>query len=136
MPYPITVQADDELALLQYLRSRAEVTALVPGTNIILELPPSPVYPYVLVTRAGGSPIAPDIDDTALQVDSLGTTRGMSKRIALMVRAAILAIANDRVSEAVLCSGAEEIAPQWIPDTIPVPPQPRYTARYRIILHK
>lgn len=136
MAYPIVVQADDELALLQYLRSRSEVTALVAAANIILELPPNPVYPYVLVLRAGGSSVAPDIDDSALQVDVLGPTRGTSKRLALAVRAAILAIANDVVSEAVLSSASEEIAPQWMPDTIPVPPQPRYTARYRIILHK
>ena len=136
MAYPILTQADDELALLQYLRSRTEVTTLVSAANIILDLPPNPVYPYILVLRAGGSQILPDIDDTALQVDVLGPTRGTSKRLALMVRAAILAIANDVVPEGVLCSAIEEIAPQWMPDTIPVPPQPRYTARYRVILHK
>jgi hypothetical protein len=136
MPYPIAAQADDELALLQYLRTITTVTALVPVANVIQELPPSPTYPYVLIQRAGGDQVAPDIDDAAIQVDVLAETRGAAKRLALAVRAAILAIANDQVPEAVLCSAAQEIGPQWLPDTVPTPPQPRYTARYSIILHK
>lgn len=136
MPYPITLQADDELALIQYLRSIPTVTALVPAGNIILELLPSPTYPYVLVQRAGGNALAPDIDDTALQVDALATTRADAKTLGLAVRAAVLAIANDVVTEATLASAAEEIGLQWLPDTVPTPPIPRYTARYRVILHK
>lgn len=136
MSYPVVVQADDELAILQYLRTVSAVTDLAPAANIVLELPTKPVYPFVLVQRAGGDAIAPDIDDAALQVDCLAVKRGDAKRLALTVRAAVLAIANDVVAEAVLSSAAEEIGPQWLPDMVPNPPLPRYTARYRVILHK
>jgi hypothetical protein len=137
MPYPLASLPDDELALIQYLRSISAVTALVPGVRITTELPPSPTYPVVLVQRAGGTVIARAIDDSALQVDVINDAgkRRECKILAQTVRAAVLAIANDQVAEAVLASGFEEIGPQYIPDTIPVPPLPRYTARYRVLLH-
>lgn len=143
MPLPLTQYPDDELALIQYLRTITEVTALVPGTRITTELPPSPTYPVVLVQRAGGVGIWPALDDAALQVDVIAAarsdaapnTRRQCKVLAQTVRAAILAIANDTVAEGVLASGSEEVGPQYLPDTIPNPPLPRYTARYRVITH-
>jgi hypothetical protein len=137
MPYPLAPLPDDELALIQYLRSVSAVTALVPAGRITTELPPNPTYPVVLVSRAGGVTITYGIDDPALQVDvnhSAGNRRAC-KQLAQVVRAAILAIANDVVPEAVLASGSEEVGPQYLPDTIPIPPLPRFTARYRIVMH-
>lgn len=139
MPFPLATFPDDELALIQYLRSVTEVTSLVPGAHITTELPSSPVYPVVLVQRAGGVAVNPrGVDDAALHVDVIADAgqRRACKVLAQTVRAAILAIANDTTSEGVLSSGAEEIGPQWLPDTIPVPPLPRYTARYRVALHR
>jgi hypothetical protein len=137
MPNPIVPMPDDELAVIQYLRTISVVTALVPAANIIQELPPTPAYPYVLIQRAGGQvAVWQAIDEPAIQVDVLATTRGTAKRLMLAVRAAILSIANDVVPEAVLSSAYEEVGPSWLPDTVPVPPQPRYTARYRVLLHK
>ena len=137
MPFPLTQYPDDELALIQYLRTVPEVTALVPGTRITTELPPSPTYPVVLVQRAGGVGIWPALDDAALQVDVVAAAgaRRACKVLAQTVRAAVLAIANDTVAEGVLVSGFEEVGPQYLPDTIPNPPLPRYTARYRVITH-
>jgi len=137
MAFPLASLPDDELALIQYLRTVAQVTALVPGTRITTDLPPNPIYPVILVQRAGGTAIWPALDDSALQVDveAAAGQRRACKQLAQIVRAAILAIANDVVAEAVLASGSEEIGPQWMPDTIPVPPLPRYTARYRVLLH-
>ena len=137
MPFPLTQYPDDELALIQYLRTVPEVTALVPGTRITTELPPSPTYPVVLVQRAGGVGIWPALDDAALQVDVVAAAgaRRACKVLAQTVRAAVLAIANDIVPEGVLASASEEIGPQYLPDTVPVPPLPRYTARYRVITH-
>ncbi len=137
MAFPLASLPDDELALIQYLRSVPEVTALVPAARITLELPPSPTYPVVLVQRAGGQAIWPALDDAALQVDVVNAAGGRRacKVLAQTVRAAILAIANDVTAEAVLASAFEEIGPQYIPDTVPVPPLPRYTARYRVLLH-
>lgn len=136
MPFPLAPLADDELALLQYLRGVPEVTALVPAARITLELPPSPAYPVVLVTRMLGTTLAWGIDEPSVQVDVIGGTREQCKRLTQTVRAAILAIANDRVPEAVLCSAMEETGPTWLPDTVPTPPLPRYVCRFRLIVHR
>ena len=137
MPNPLAMMPDDELATIQYLRTIPEVTALIPGARITTEMPPKPVYPLALVQRAGGQAAVPQgVDEPAQQIDVVGGTKAQCKKAALTIRAAILAIANDVVPEAVLCSAAEELGPQWFPDTVPKPPLPRYTARYSIILHK
>ena len=135
MPYPIVAAPDDELAVIQYLRGLAQVTALVPAASITTELPSSPVYPVVLIQRIGGQMIWPALDEPAVQVDVLGVTKADTKTLTMVVRAAILAIANDIVSAAVLSSAYEEVGPSWLPDTVPVIPIPRYTARYRVLLH-
>lgn len=136
MPFPLTVLPDDELALIQYLRGVTEAVALIPAGRITTEMPPSPVYPLALVQRLGGEGIWPALDEPAIQLDVVGGTKAQCKKAMQTFRAAILAIANDVVAEAVLASAYEEVGPQWLPDTIPVPPVPRYTARYRILLHK
>lgn len=137
MPNPLAVMPDDELAILQYLRAIPEVTALIPGARITTEMPPSPVYPLALVHRAGGQALVPQaVDEPAIQVDVVGGTKAECKKAAQTIGAAILAIANDIVPEAVLSSGSEELGPQWFPDTIPNPPLPRYTARYSVVLHQ
>jgi hypothetical protein len=151
MPYPLTQFPDDELALIQYLRTVAQVTALVDPKRITTELPPAPTYPVVLISRAGGTVIARAIDDSALQVDVVDAAgrRYWCKQLAHVVRSAVLAIANDAIPQTVitvnsqqvtipacvLVSGFEEIGPQYLPDTIPIPPLPRYTARYRVVMH-
>lgn len=136
MPNPVATLPDDELALIQYLGLVPEVTALVPAARITTELPPTPVYPAVLISLVGGVDVARGIGEPAVQVDVVGGTKGQCKRLTLAVKAAILAIANDVVPEGVLSSASEEVGPSWLPDTIPTPPLPRYVARYRIILHK
>ncbi len=136
MPRPLAIAPDDELATLQYLRSIPQLTALVPAANIIEQLPAKPTYPYLLVQRvAGQSTSSPGLDEPVLQLDSLGGKRFDCKRIILTARAALLAIANDTVPAGVLVSAYEEIGPSWLPDTISVPPIPRYTARIRLLLH-
>ncbi|MET4780810.1 hypothetical protein [Glaciihabitans sp. UYNi722] len=137
MSYPITPLPDDELALLQYLRGIPEVTTLIPAARLTTELPPTPVYPVVLISLAGGTALVPRaIGEPAFQVDVVGGTKAQCKKLTLTIAAAILAIANDVVPEAVLVSATEEVGPSWLPDTVPVPPIPRYTARYRVLLHK
>lgn len=137
MPNPIVDMPDDEFALLQYLKARPEVLALIPAAQMRTELPANPTYPMVLITRAGGG--AHDrgsIDEPAIQTDVVGGDKRTCKRIAQRVRAAYLAIANDVVDEAVLVSASEEIGLTWFPDAIPTPPIPRYTMRHRLLLHK
>jgi hypothetical protein len=134
---PITPYIDDELALIQYLRGTVEVTALVPAAQITTELPNEPVWPHVLVQRVGGSALVRlAVDEPVLQVDVLGGTKFACKQLAQTIEAAILAIANDVVGGGVLSSGWEEVGPQWLPDTVPVPPTSRYVARYHVITHQ
>lgn len=137
MPNPLAIMPDDELALLQYVRTIPEVVALIPAARWTTEMPSNPVYPLGLIQRAGGqAAVWQGIDEPALQVDVVGGTKAQCKRAMLTVRAAILAIANDVVPEGVLSSAYEEVGPSWLPDTVPVVPVPRYTARYRIFTHK
>ena len=135
MPNPITPGPDATLALLQYLRLRPELTALIPAAKIVTEIPTNPTYPYILVTLGGGGGIWPALDEPSMQVDTFGGSKALCGQIARMVRACVWAAANDVVPAVVICSGAEEMAPAYIPDTVPTPPLPRYTARYSLLLH-
>lgn len=137
MPNPIVGIPDDELALLQYLKARPELLAWLPAAQMRTELPANPTYPALLVTRAGGP--AHDrayVDEPAIQVDVLAADKRTAKQVTNVARACILAIANDVVAEATLVSASEEVGPAWLPDQVSVPPVPRYTARYRVLLHK
>lgn len=137
MAWPVNVLPDAELAVIQYLRSRTEVTALVPAERITTTLPSQPTYPVVLVQRIGGLAAAwQQIDEPALQVEVVGGSRYQCQQLARTVRACLLAIRNDTVAEATLVSGAEEVAIQWMPDMVVVPPLPRFVARYRVFIHK
>ena len=132
----VYVLPDPVLALVQYLRLRPEVTALLPAVNIRTSLPSTPSWPYVLITAAGGTGIWPGLDDASLQVDSLGGTQDQCSLLARTVRAAIWAIQNDTVPAGVLASGVEELGPQWLPDQVPTIPVSRFVARYRVILQR
>ena len=140
MAYPVFVQPDAILVLLQYLRQRPELTALIAADHIVTEIPSAdathPVtYPYIVIQRGGGRGIWPGLDEPSLQVDSVGGTKALCGQIARTVRACIWAIAGDVVPAGVLASGSDEMPPAYLPDTIPVPPLPRYVARYSIIIH-
>lgn len=135
MANTVYVLPDPILLLIQYLRLRPEVRALVASGNIIDALPKLPTDPYVLITWAGGAGIWPAVADDALQVDAYGGTKEQCSLLARTVRAAIWAINGDVVPAGVLSSAAEELAPQWLPDQIPSPPLSRFVARYRIVTH-
>jgi hypothetical protein len=136
MPAPVNVLPDAELAVIQYLRARSEVTALVPADRITTTLPPKPTYPVVLIQRIGGvAPVWQRLDEPAIQVDVVGGSRYDCHKLARTVRACLMAIRNDTVTEGVLVLVAEEVALQWMPDMVPVPPLPRYTARFTVLLH-
>jgi len=137
MAFTPIVLPDAELALIQYLRSRSELTTLVPAARITTVRPKSPVYPLVLIQRIGGTSLTWNaIDEAAFQVDVIGGSRYDCQKIARTLAACVLAIANDIVSEGVLVSAQEEVGPQWLPDAVVVPPMSRFVARYRVLLHK
>lgn len=138
MAYPITVLPDAELAIIQYLRARSEVTALVPASRITTTLPPKAVFPAVTVKRIGGTALHwARVDEVAVQVDVWHdyAKRGECQDLARTVRAAILAIYGDQVAEANLVSASEEVGPQWLPDTVTVPPLSRFVGRFQVRLH-
>ena len=136
MTYPVNLQPDAELALIQFLRSRTEITSLVPADRITTTRPSEPTYPLVLVMRIGGLANNWQIDEPAFQVEVIGGSRYQCQQIARTIKACILAIRNDVTSEAVLVSGSEEVGVQWIPDSLVVPPLPRFVARYQVLMHK
>lgn len=138
MARPLAVAVDDEAALLQYLPTITEVAALIPASRMGTRLPPKfdTTLPRLLVQRiAGQASGAPGVDEPVTQLDVVGGKRSECKRAILTVRAAILAIANDRVAAGVLVSAYEEIGPAWLPDTLSDPPVSRYVARYRLTTH-
>ena len=135
MPYPVYVQPDAVLAVLQYLRLRPELIALLPAASIVTEIPSTPTYPYVLIQEGGGTGIWPAIDEPALQIDTVGGAKALCSQIARTVRGCIWAISNDVVPAGVLCSGADTMRMAYIPDTVPTPPLARFTARYSVLLH-
>ena len=137
MPNPLAVLPDVVLAVEQYLRLVPELTALTPAAYVVSELPPKPDYttPYVIVQWAGGNGIWPAVDEPAVQIDVVGGTKFLCSQVTRTVRAAVWAIANDVVPAGVLSSGTDEMSPAWFPDTVPIPPIPRYTARYQVTLH-
>ena len=135
MANPVYVQPDATLAVLQYLRLRPELTALIAADHIVTEIPTAPTYPYVLVQLAGGSGIWPGLDEPAMQIDTVGGTKAACSAIARTIRACIWAIANDVVPAGVLASGWDQMPPAYIPDTVPTPPLARFTARYSVLLH-
>jgi hypothetical protein len=132
---PLAVLPDGVLAIQQYLQGIPEVTALIAPGSIVTTLPSAPVYPFVIVQWLGGLGHWPAMDETAIQIDVIGGTKFACGLLARTVRAAIWAISNDIVPEGILASGHEEVAPGWLPDTISIPPLPRYTARYRVLMH-
>ena len=135
MPYPVFVQPDAVLAVMQYLRLRPELTALIAADHIVTEIPTNPTYPYVVVQEGGGTGIWPALDEPALQIDTVGGTKPLCSQIARTVRACIWSIASDVVPAGVLCSGADTMRMAYIPDTVPTPVLPRFVARYSVLLH-
>lgn len=138
MSYPISVLPDAELAIIQYLRAHSEVTDLVPAARITTTLPPKAVFPAVTVKRIGGTALHwARVDEAAVQVDVWHdyAKRGECQDIARAVRATVLAIYGDKVDEANLVSASEEVGPQWLPDSVTVPPLSRFVARFQVRLH-
>lgn len=136
MPNPICVLPDPLLAIIRYLRTISEVTALISADHILTAIPAQATdFPYIIVSWGSGAGQWPAIDHPSIQVDVLGGSRELCNQIARTVRAAVWAIANDVIDGTVLVSGEDLTSPQWLPDTTFTPPLSRYTARYRLTIH-
>lgn len=136
MPNPVNVLPDAELALIQYLKARTEITALIPAARITTALPPQPTYPCVTVTRMGGSALVwQRIDEPDFQVEVWGGSRFECNTLARTVRACIMSIRNDTVSAGVLVSAGEQVGMQWMPDDVTVPPTSRFVGRFSVLIH-
>lgn len=136
MANPVYVLPDAPLAVIQYLRSTAAITALIDPERITTRIDPEPTYPVLLVQRMGGQVIGRGgIDNSTLQVSCIGGSEFECSKLIRTVRATILAIANDVVSEGTLVSGFELVGPSWIPDTTTEPPLSRFILRVQVVLH-
>lgn len=136
MPRTLRVLPDAPMAVVQYLRLRSEVTALVPSDRITTAIAPQPTYPVVIVQRIGGIALAKEnIDEAAIQISVFGGSQYQCSTLARTIRAAISAIQNDTVSAGVLVSGWEESGLAWLPDETTTPPLSRFVARYQVITH-
>ena len=136
MPYPVNVLPDAELALIEYLKARTEITSLIPAARITTALPPQPTYPCVTVTRMGGSPLVwQRIDEPDFQVEVWGGSRFECSTLARTVRACIMSIRNDTVSAGVLVSAGEQVGMQWMPDDVTIPQIPRFVGRFSVLIH-
>lgn len=137
MSNPAYVLPDVVLASLQYLRGRADVTALLDAAHIETALPSNPTYPYVLLTYAGGQGIWPALSDDAIQFEcvDLQANKASLSLLARTVRSAIWGIRNDIVAAGCLVSSREEQGPQWSPDPTTKPPLASYIQRHRILNH-
>jgi len=144
VPYPIVAFPDATLAVIQYLRSRPEVTDLIDPGNIGPRLPDTPSWPQVMIHRGGGTPVTRQwVDDAAIQVDAMipadpaqypDGPKQCADLIAAVV-ACLSAIADDTVPEAVLCGARIDVGPLWMPDPVSQPPLSRYVARATVTLH-
>lgn len=134
MSYPIVVMPDPIICLQQYLKNKSVVSALVAVGNIVTEIPPTPTFPLILLSLAGGTGlIAPGLNAVTIQVDALGGTKYACAVLASTVEAAIWSIANDIVTAGTLVSASIEMGHSWLPDQVTIPVTPRYVGRYRLI---
>lgn len=119
----LRLQVDAELLAVNYLRGRAEISAIV-GTRVSTELPSSPTWPYLTVTRLGGTADHLGwVDAARLQVDAWGTSKANAS---LLARTALAALREMPGSHAlgVVSNVTQDLGLAWAPDD--VSDRPRY----------
>lgn len=123
---------DAELLAVNYLRATAEVAAIA-GSRIYTEIPPTPTYPLVRVTRIGGVPtIRQHLDVARLQIDVWGQTKFQARTLAATVQAAMWAAVGSH-AEGVVANVEDDLGLSWSPD--PDTDQPRYVFGVAVTIH-
>lgn len=134
------VQPDVELAVVNYLRGFASLTAASPtglGAKVGTELPATPTWPFVVLTLQDDGITAHGwLSHPRFQIDSWADTKKKARDAAFVTVAAIFDITGTRdgavisVPEDVILSG-----PRWLPDDTIKPARPRYITDVRLAAH-
>lgn len=123
---------DAELLVVNRLRATAEVTALV-GTRVYTQIPATPTYPLIRVTRIGGVPaIRQHLDVARIQIDAWGATQYQARTVAATAQAAIHAATGTHAT-GVVSNVEDDLGLTWSPD--PDTDQPRYVFAVAISIH-
>lgn len=121
---------DAEALVTTYLREHLEVDA----ESVSTELPPTPVYPLLLVGLIGGAPKLPyHLDAPLLQVDAWADTKGEARTLAATAHAALHEMPLDNDLDAVVTNVETRMGLRWSPD--PVSEKPRYVFRVQVDSH-
>lgn len=130
---PARVLPDAERLVGSYLRGHADVVALA-GTRVTTELPATPVYPAVTLTRVGGVPsIANYLDVARLEFSCWAATKAAALALARTVEAAMLTLPGTHALGVV--TGVVQVGEgfRWNPDE--ETDVPRYSFVVECYLH-
>lgn len=120
----VRATVDAEYLLVHYLRLQADVVTFFSGTARIYTraVPPSPVFPLVVVQRFGGTHRAAEkLDDAHLQIDVWADVDDRNNAFACMsvIRGALSHWLIVGAHSEGIVTGLEEITgPQWLPDPV------------------
>ena len=138
MTAPIgAIQADAEKVVINYLRSRTEITDIC-GDRVWTDLPATKTYPILQVRRRGGAPVDAIawLDAPILQLDAYGGPRATAD---LLIRTAIavLAVAEQGPHTEAVITGITPGLKRYLPeaDLNDGKSRPRYSQDVTVFLH-
>lgn len=125
-----------EAAVIRYLTSRSEVTAIF-GAHVGAQL--AAARPAAIVERWGGVPLHSSplkFDQASIQISVYADTASTARLGAETMRAALAEWRYIQADPAVRISDVTFGVMHWMPDTISSPPEPRYIFDTTIIYSK
>lgn len=133
----VRVAPDIELIVADYLRAHTDVTALV-GSRVSTDEPASPVYPLLLVEMSDGAyrdGRAHWTFEATIDVECKAATKVAASLLARTALAALMECVGYAHAQGHVVDVAEFTGPDWSPDTVRTPPQPRYEFSVLISAH-
>lgn len=132
------VMVDAERLVSTFLRSRAEITALV-DDRVYTELPSRAVAPLVRINQIGGAPVGSWplwLDEAFLQFDAYGGPKVLARQIIDTVRALLSSPDFVTLHAGVgVVTGVDWMELTYLPDDGYEPAKPRYISSASIHLH-
>lgn len=123
---------DAELLVVNWLRARTEITALV-STRVYTQIPAGPSFPLIRITRIGGIPeIRQHLDVARIQVDAWGTSQYQARTVAATAQAALHAAVGLHAT-GVVSNVDDDLGLTWSPDS--ETNQPRYVFGVALYIH-
>ena len=127
----LAVLADAELVVITYLKSVAEVAAIV-GTKVTADIQPE--LPRLRVVRVGGTLAVPRrLDGARLQFEAWASTKQAARHLAATAHAAMWEANNATNNGAVITGVEDSLGLGWLPD--PVTSAPRYIWGQVVYIH-